>query len=451
MKQLKVWRKQHQSLLQVILVWGGSLLWIAAIPGEGESFKAEEKTEHKLAHVRRLITEFESDYGHVPASLTKLRAYGRIKAFSVSSYDAFGVPLEYVRLDHKHYILRSFGASGGQATLLSSPTQSALLAEPLPPATPIYRFHPDPEPNLFPSVFSSGADSPNREWYARIYTNPEDGKRRLMVRHRRRDQFFMMAHHDFVEEFFWLPSSYRIVYTASSSSRYQDGIYLWDLLDDTTQNLLHSGLGNVAPGAQSLSDYWYLSISGYDIRQMRLHVFAYPDYNQPLDPLEFYSTANLYAISIPERKGQAHQIELAMPQDGVTALDFFRSHSQNLVVPDNPSLEQAAWLNLSFDGSAEETIDSWQSFAEQYYRSPLFSYALWYLGSLYSDLYRDLSKNADSSQASIARSYASEYFLALSLNPLAPSYLRGLAKSAKYTLAEGQPLEYRISRVAVKP
>ncbi|WP_457835994.1 hypothetical protein, partial [Staphylococcus aureus] len=77
-----------------------------------------------------------------------------------------------------------------------------------------------------------------------------------------KEGLFMVAPHDAVEEFLWLPAGDRIVFTATGSNRYRDGLYLWDLRTDSVINLLDTVhmQGQVAP-AKTTASYW-LALGG---------------------------------------------------------------------------------------------------------------------------------------------------------------------------------------------
>ena len=111
---------------------------------------------------------------------------------------------------------------------------------------------------------------------------------------------------------------------------------------------------------------------------------------------------------------------------------------------------QQTWMGLPLEGDFEQALLDWQSFSETGPRTPMYPYALFYLASLYGDSYA-LLRDANARDADILRSFGTEIARALLNDPLAPSYLRGLAQYASQTLLEGNLLSFRLARLANAP
>jgi hypothetical protein len=436
-------------VLLSLISWAVPLAWVLAIPPSGAAWDAEEATASQLGASQKLIERFVKDYGETPYSITELRTFATLRNENFSAYDAFGNRLEYIRLDPRLYILRSFGRDGRQNTP-ATPRDPAIgsLGKSRDKGL-VYRFVRQNEPatTFYPAPLLVGADSPNSIWTARLYVDKTAGVKRLLVRHHGGDgAFFMVAPHDGVEEFVWMPSGYQIVFTAAQSSRYRDGIYLWNLLDDSMINLIDAVAGGTRVGMGGGDDVT-ASIAAVTVEGPVVYAYVLRHAsNMPIAPAEFFRPQQLVGFRINDNKAELAPADPAWaavataplkPQDRAFVFDTMGG---------NPT--QSAWLGLPTQGDAETTLAAWQHFTESEAASPMFAYSLWYLASLYGQAGADRVKT-DKESSDIMRSYGAEVAKALSGYSLAPRYLRLIGADLYNRLMESQPMEHAVGQLAV--
>jgi hypothetical protein len=368
----------------------------------------EKKTLYQLKSLEGLVFNFIEELGDTPDTLSELKAFARPRKENFTSHDPFGRLLQYIRLSHEHFVIRSFGSDGAQNTLDSVRDPSVGHWNEIPESTLVYRYKSEVSLNMYAPTLALGINSPDGQWFAQIYFDRMSGKKQLLVRHRTEQSFFMIANHDLVEEFLWLPDSSQILFTATSSARYPDGVYIWNLLTDQTVNLLANNQMNLMLGEDFHVDSMYLSLSGISADGNKAYVYIEPRHSNELSPRQFFRFSKLYAISLDG--------SLFNPE--ITSLGYLENEPD---VDKNPRLMQKdlegafndsvyyAWVNLPLSGTIDNVIAQWQNFAERYSESLLFSYCLWYLSVIYSDAYRVLvSKGNMERDAEIIRSYGAE-------------------------------------------
>jgi hypothetical protein len=430
---------RRKVLASLIVSWGLAILWVLASPPGGSAWDAEEATQRQLSSAQKLIDRFTQDYGETPYSITELRTYASLRDESFSAYDAFGERMDYLRLDPGLYIMRSFGRDGRQNTP-ATPRDPAVgsFGKRVPPGL-IARVARQGEPSLhhYPAPLLLGADSPNRIWTARIHLDRSAGSKRLLVRHHGGDgQFFMVAPHDSVEEFLWLPSGYQIVFTAAQSARYRDGIYLWNLLDDSMVNILDSASRDARVGL-GMGDSLTATLASVTVEGPTLYTFLLrQSSNTPIHPRQFFSDATLVAFRLGENRVDLSPVTsewkaaapaLLSAQEGAGGLDSL-----------NGSAAQTAWFNLPRNDTSETTLAAWQEFVEGSPSSPLFPYGLWTLASMYIAAAEARLKTAPR-EAEVLRGYGVEVAKALAGYSLAPRYLRLMGADLYQRLLDTAP------------
>lgn len=436
-----------KTLVIALFSWAVPLAWVSAIPFTGISWQAEKTTMEQLASSQKLIELFIKEHGEAPNSLAEIRAFARIRGDLFSAYDAFSHRFEYLRLERTFYIFRSFGRDGRQNTLTTQRDPSIIsLGKQVQPGL-LYKYSLNPRLDFFPAALLLGAQSPNRVWTARLYIDRVAGARRLVIRHRGSDSFFMIAPHDGVEEFLWLPSGYQLVFTATASSRYRDGVYLWNLMDDTLVNLLDVATDNVNISRALGSENLILSLAGVCVEGPTVFGFLSQKAEAALDPSTFFAHDRLFAFRLPSGK-----TPISLDQPTITKLVENLPATEPLALDsaiEKPSIGipiQQQWLKLPLEGDIETVLNAWQEFSGKEATSPLFPYGLWFLSSLYGDAYQ-IVQPLSTAEADILRSYGAELARALVLLPLAPRYLRGMGSHIHQSLMANQPLSYRISRL----
>jgi hypothetical protein len=361
-----------------------------------------------------------------------------------------------------HYLIRSFGADEVQNRPTTPADRIRLHGGSFPKGAALtYEARPDITPALFPASLLEGSDSPDGQWHARLYHDRETRIKHLIIRKKTTSGLVMVAPHDRIEEFFWVPGRLQMVYSVTASQRGHDGIYLWDLNTDQAINLLSKKTG---PGAKdpleslSKSPKLWISLAGIAEKGPVVYGFAAPRHDGGLDARDFFRPERFFILSIPDdpfddstaskgkskTKAQVFRPDLfkgleALLSNGYVSRDRLRGLPYRGV--------QRRFLALPLGGDPESTLLKWNHFADRVIESPIFPYALWVLTSLYSEAHEDLLPQA-AKEADILRSYGTEIANALLNDPLAPSYLKALALDAHQRLLTGSPLPYRLGKLS---
>jgi hypothetical protein len=453
-KRLEVWEMMQKALkkpanlgdlLYLLIPVVIGFIWMILIPNDQNMPRRDTKTSANLTASKAQIAAFIQEYQDVPHTLTELRAFSWANGSPISAFDAYGETLDYIRLTHKHFALRSFGRDGRQNTLFSEPDPSIQNWDELPSRTPIYRYQKTLIPSLYPSPLILGSISANGEWHAQVYHDQQSGSRRLLVRNRKKD-VFLLAKHDLIEEFLWLPDSNHIVFTASSSVRYNDGIYLWDVLNDTEVNVLDQGARQI--GITDDTSGYYFALAGVALDGRNISIFITPRYDVELNPLDFFSPANLHTIKL-DGESRFVKIERANAPAEMMPLARPIDLTYDLLGDRKDSAAFQAWANLSFNGPLEETIANWQDFSSNHAESTLIPYCLWFLSAIYDEAFK-VMKTTDPNAAQVLRGYGSELSKALAELPYGPSYLRAFGQFNYRVLTQGEHLPYKIASLKVE-
>jgi hypothetical protein len=253
----------------------------------------------------------------------------------------------------------------------------------------------------------------------------------------------MVAFHDMVEEFLWLPSGFEIVFTAFGSQRYEDGIFYWNLRDNSIHNMLPELRQQFW---KELPEDWlfYGSLSHVSHDPGLIYLLLAPAGSDDLNPKEFYSFRNLLAIPINEALASRVEAQRIPTDLAFTAFDYDLTQDRLLKTAEMASPLQQQWLALSLEGDPEELISTWQDFSSNHPTSPLCVYGLWWLSSIYNDSFRHLSAQ-DSPQAQVIRGFGIEMTEALIGMPTAPRYLRAMGRFLKKQLLLSRAADYNVT------
>lgn len=412
-----------------LLLWGPlpavilAVLWILAISFKTPIIRGRTTTMDLIRSTDSLIQQHVREFGDTPQSYSDLRLYALEHNRRYSAYDVWGERLEYLRLGKVNYLLRSFGVDGVQNRPNHSPdigvyhwgqmAQHGLRYDEQNGA-----MHARPSVVLF-----AGADNSTGSWHARIFVDPRTGNRRLLVRSRELNNFFMLAPHDYVEEFLWIPGQDKIAFTASQSARYSDGLYIWDLRTDEASNLFtfDPEINDLDPGAKQRRLYVAMS-SVRNSNPPSVAVFAMASNDFILDPHKFFHPSNLHVFSIGEQFLHIKPNVSPKVKSDLYNLDFLGTVT---VAPGGEGLPiQQAWLSLPLGGDWEKGVIAWQSFAAQHSKSQLAPYAIWGVAMLYGDAAKREGRTSRTGQ--ILSSYGVELGAAMTRLIVAPAYIRGI-------------------------
>ncbi len=437
-------------LLAVTLALVVPGVWLAAIPADDTGYQAETRTRANLEQAKLHLDKFRGEFKRLPTTLTELRTYAKSRGENISSYDAYGQRLQYVKLDAEHFVLRSFGNDSVQNTIFTA-TDPKVAAWNKIDDTLQYDFQKRLQRLTYPAPLLMGADAPNKQWQAQLYVDPAAGQSRLMVRHRQREDLIMLAVHEQVEEFLWLPDSHRLVYTATGSSRYRDGVYLWDLLEDSTANLLDNITSKVGITALADTTQLWLSLAGVTALGPQVFFYAAGINSKELNPSAFYHPDNYYVAIIPPEKTNSAKIGRAKLMPPLITKIPWTDLNEQIIAPTTLHNLQTQWLQLPLSGGTENVIRAWQEFIQTHPQTALSPYALWMLTSLFSDSYALLRQDKkQQTEAETLRAFGAEIASALCNHPLSPAYLHGFGQFAYQQLTAKTPLPYAISKLHMR-
>ncbi len=400
-----------------------SLLWIVLLESQLYLKDPAVTTADFIKSTDKLVQNHVRAWGEVPAGMNELRLFAKQTYNRYATFDVWGERLEYLRLGKINYTIRSFGADGLQnrpGGLLDPGVFRWGQLEKLGLRYDAEEGVKQARPSV---VLFAGADDSTANWHAKIFVDPISGMRRLLVRDRRERRFYMIAPHDGVEEFLWVPGYEKIVFTATQSARYDDGVYLWDLRSDEVTNLFGAGIdgSKISPGRRERS--FYLALSSISSETpVRVAVFAAPSHGQPLDPDDFFHPKNLHTFEIGEMLNHVLPDAMALKRSSLNSLDFLGS--MTVLSGGGGNAQQVAWLRLPMGGEWEKAIMKWQEFAATHGKTQLAPYAIWGL----SAFYRQASKQAGTAtkNGQIFASYSVELANALNQMPSAPGYARAI-------------------------
>lgn len=384
-----------------------------------------------------------------PLRLREFQVFG-IERYSYL-HDQYGQRFDYIPLSENEWILRSFGNDGIQNTLLTvyddyiaSWTGKEQLG--------VTYEYPTP-PHLYPSALLEGYLSPDGKMIAKLFKHEYLNHSILVVHELEGKPFVNVAFHDQVEEFYWLPDSKQIVFTASGSVRYKDGAYLWNLKTNTADQIL--GKESILPWENSAGEtyQWYLSLGGIDVDKNQLYLFIKPRSGHSMAFFEFFSPDSLFvydlANTVPiEVKDQHQTILKAFNKDPLRGLMQINSCKLGTLLQKN-------WCHLSYNGFFEEVLLNWQNYTEGSARSQMFTYSLWVLSILYLDvltLWDQKSTNNKKSDPTrdILATYGAEIAQTLRLQNMSPLWVQAMAEYFWELLIVGKTLPHSVTSISLK-
>lgn len=450
-------KKTHR--LTVLSLWLCLGLWVFLSPPFTPPLNPIRATQEKLRLLSLTLVNYKTKFKEYPNNLSDLRKFSLSLGQNLPLFDAFGERIDYVRLTSSSYLLRSFGEDGVQNTLDSTKDIGLIKWGHLPRGGAYYASKPKLIPHFYRAASLMGLDSPDGSWLARLFTNKIDQKRYLVVRHRTIPDLVMIAPHDRVEEFYWV-SQNSIVFSATESQKTRDGLYIWNLRNDSVFDLLRStSMDHVLEGMKIsiFSDqvdrgYW-ISLAGYNAELKQIYAYITAKDSYLLDPDYFFSPENLFEYTLDDDPKKIMARKITRDQFlGITApKKFFQNpltEKLSLGTPFTPKKPSAlgiqeAWLKLPKTGRLEPSLLAWQQFSIKHSETPLFPYSLWYLISLYNESFL-LVQTVNARDSEILRTYGVEISRALMNDTMAPSYLRAMGAHGHQILLKGQPLSYRI-------
>jgi hypothetical protein len=440
----------------ILICWALPLAWVAALQRDGQALNALEITQEILRKNEIVIRSFAKEYNAAPRSMSELRAYGKTKGLVFSSWDGFAQRFEYMRLDRLHWFIRSFAGDGKQSTVISKPDAiaSSLGEKAESGITHQYVNH----AIRFNPLIRTGAFSTDGKWHAEVVVDHVTGANRLVVQNQEIPGYFIVADHDAVEEFYWVPDGYRIVFSAAGSNRYQDGIYSWDLLTDETRNVFPGSPKLGMPANDGTDQKWHISLSGFVASPPTVLAFATPKNGNSLALDALYSEKTFIGLEF-QPGGAVRRL------DDNEKMTFFRDPLQSPWLPtegidhcEKAPPDVSSWCSLGVAGTFQSVLGAWQAHAEKAGDTALFPYALFYLIGIYSDTFSLVSTYAAhhhedteaQENSEILRSYGTELAAGLANLLTAPTWLRAVGLGAHGEFSGKRSLPFKFSQVTIE-
>jgi len=396
-----------------------------------------EEAEHEL---ERYISANEL----VPANIETLRKWSASQNRNISVYDAFSEKIELIALSRHQWILRSFGSLDGAAKLNTAPNQIRTNLTNEVRNIPFLRTVKQNHLSLYPAGLLMGSSPFENGPVAKIFLDYQYKKRKLVISSIKTSQFYMIANHPMVEEFFWKPNGKEIVFSAVGDDKYNDGIYRWNLEENKIENLTRNLWGGqsqklvIALSSQTLEeDFW------------KITAFVAKRKEGSLSPNDFFSGKHFIEISIPSQLYQP--VAINRPAQPTQRLfENYQYPGQFIDNKEKTDPAQYHWFQLPNHGPLEEVIGEWQKFSIEYPDSPMFAYSLWWLASIYSDGWH-LLKKVNPSEGRTLRYFGMELATALSRMSIAPQYLKQTSIYLKESLSQKFDIGYRVTEVTLPP
>ena len=321
--------------------------WMLLIPTNLQKRWASATTIEKIKLTQMAINKFSKSNHRLPSSLAELRTFVLMQGISYHPYDAYGRRLSYVPLSASEYYVKSFGHDATENSI-GSERDLAIVDMRLLKRIPASQSAGQPRTmQIFPSPLLIGNRPDNRAYFARIITNESNYTKRLIVRGMQDVNFIISAFHENVHEFLWLDNQDQIIFTASGSQRYQDGIYLWNIRSDKTSNVLPLIKQNFFPN----SDSFYMAISKVDQATQKAYIFIHPKTNAALNPDNFYRLNKLFVIDY-----QSDQPTVSKLDAPTSLFEFHISPRDGMKVAPLALQAQKEWHQLQIKGELEPTI-----------------------------------------------------------------------------------------------
>jgi hypothetical protein len=422
-----------QALFRMALPIAIFMAWIFFTSEYRDQKLLHRLTEQIVKADDRLIQRFVRKYQVAPPTMSDLRIFAKLTNRRFQSYDSWGNRLDYLPLGRVNYTLRSYGADGLQNTRFLETDPGVFHWGFLVEKGLRYDFN--GTQTRPPAVVFSGSDDAAQRWHGSIFLDQATGVRRLLVRNRQNEKIYMIAPHDGVEEFLWLPQDDQLVFTASGSARYGDGVWIWDLRTDEIWNLLDTVSQNAGASwlKQTSGFYSALSFVKHEGGVTYIGAFVVPMDRSGLTARTFFSATNLRVFELLGREN-ARLLELTanlpvaikfLSNEEAFRDDYGWLSAQGVLNQGGGTPLQVQWLSLPRTGNWEDAMQIWQDFAARHQTSPLSAYSIWAL----SQFYRDASmahQTANAKTALVLWSFAKELDLGVKRMLSAPSWMRSL-------------------------
>ncbi len=376
------------------------------------------RSAENLKDNEKAVEEFKKKFARIPRSFVELKLFGLQYDQKVYGYDSSGESLEYIPLGQNQFLFRAFG-EGDKAnqlirrrdlvlTQMDDSQSASYLNIAGVQAHQIFFYCP---------WFLSGLASPDRKFVAQLFVDPVGGRRRLVVTSRnQRRKSVLVAAHEGVEEFLWMPDSDAILFSAAEQQNFSDGIFIWNIRTDEIIKLDWSRNEKLAKLMHS--DMQVFSLMGFDHHNKHLYFLSYPRDRNALSPVQFFSPRSFWQVTY-EKKDDVYTLK-----DPKQASPFFdeKVFWKEL----RRVIQESTDAGLKYRGRVDDVISSWQEVVDGLPKGQIKSYVLWYLILMYHKAATLMPDKSESQQA--LNAFALEIATALSRDQFSPLYLRYMAR-----------------------
>lgn len=449
--------KRRRPIWIMTVAWVLPVCWVASLPPPGQEWRGLKRTHTALQSISSVLKAFEKNYHDLPQSLAELKAFAKKQKINFPLIDGYGQSFELLHFGGTDFAVRSFGADGRQNTLESDPDPSIVSWSGAPEEGMHYAYEQEVVPTIFPAPLLFGSSSPSGPWTAELLIDPVNQTKNLLVRSRQHPTSFMIAAHDQVEEFLWMPNGFQIVFTATGSHRMRDGVFLWNLIDDSLITVFDgtTDSANLNMMDASASGQAALTLAMAGISEAGPTILFYAStagVGAEIDPVAFHALKNLRAIRVSQVTGSPPTLDPIniSAQSDWSALGAGPPRYGLWTEEGSARLPQQEWMDLPYKGPIEEVISSWQSYGGKYATSPILPYCIWTIAALYADAYADLHKKS-AKDADTLRAFGGEMAKKLEDLSLAPRYLRQEGRFVKNRLSRSESIPFRLAEYTRLP
>ena len=372
---------KHPFLSILTMSWTLSGLWVYFTPSNSNlEYGTFPNNKIRLKVNEKLIESFISKYSFAPPNLRLLFIFAGKKKYY--QYDEFGNRFYYQVLGTKDWLLTSYG-NDGKENGIHGPYDASAFSVNIKHIQGL-QYKTTTMPHLYPFILLDGYVSPNGKLVGKKFHNSFHNQNFLLVKDIKNSGYVSLARHDRIDEFYWLPHSTKIVFSASGSHRYKDGVYIWDLSNNSTKQILERSVMNPV-GVETLKSLWNISLGGIDPLSHSIFLFIKKKKSTDVLLSDFFSVKNLKIYSYKENGFiTRNQLKRKSLLDEFKQ-DFFSGLSMVKGCEEASGL-QKKWCELKTSGEFEKVLNQWQEFSSDASETVIFSPSLMILSILYMDV-----------------------------------------------------------------
>lgn len=358
-------------------------------------------TLKSMEKIEQNIKDFKNIYHELPDTLSELKKFSLYRKTPIASFDSWGVRFSYLKLDNDQWVIRSFGPDQDANTFEQGDDLVLNSLKQKPSFGVTYHF--SKKPHAYPFSVNMGAFSPDQKWFARIFVDPYRKVKQLFVINIKKPSMIFVAPHDSVTSFYWLGNSEEIIFSGAGGTKYNDGLFVWNLKRRSLRNVL-SQIGTTHPVRLSNGNTWFIYLAGVQREPTKAFVFLQARESKPLDLIKFFSKENFWEVSISKEnqtldrnplistsksRSKSPSITINNRTD-VNEKDLRSLHASSVETKGLTECrrgtdDQKNICSLPKDLAAAEKLEILQEKTESLIDTPAFPYMLWHLIETYAE------------------------------------------------------------------